>query len=110
MVKAANAAPQLPEGAQRLSTEGTKKLVAAGEATALNYGEMAATMKAGAERADAEDMANGAPADSIGLTAYSYVLQGEDGEGARNVTRGLSAAAVFGAAGLLFLLRRRFSL
>ena len=95
------------DGAQKLSDQGTKKLVQAGELTAQNYGEMYATMTAGAKRAEAENMAFGAPTDAIGLTAYSYVIQGDDGEGSRNLTRGLGGLAILGAGGGVFALRRR---
>ena len=107
LVTAANAAPALPEGAQRLSDEGTKKLIAAGESTTSEYGELVSVIKAGAERGSAEKMAFGAPEDAVGLTAYSYIIQGEDGESGRNLTRALGGLAVFGAAGGMFLLRRR---
>ncbi len=106
--KAAAAAPQLPDGAQRLSDEGTKKLVEAGVTTAQNYGELYATMTAGAARAQTEDMALGAPEDSIGLTAYSYVIQGDDGEGGRNFGRAAGGLLLLAAGGGLFFLRRRF--
>ena len=105
---AVDGAPQLVDGSQRLSTEGTKKLVAAGESTAQNYGEMVAVMDAGAKRAQTEDMAYGAPADAIGLTAYSYILKGDDGEGGRNLARGLGAVVILGAGAGVFALRRRF--
>ena len=105
--QAAGGAPQLVDGAQKLSDQGTKKLVQAGELTAQNYGEMYATMTAGAKRAEAEDMAFGAPTDAIGLTAYSYVIQGDDGEGSRNLVRGLGGLAILGAGGGVFALRRR---
>jgi putative membrane protein len=52
-------------------------------------------------------MAYGAPEDASGLTAYSYIIKGEDGEGGRNMARALGGLAVFGAAGGMFLLRRR---
>ena len=65
-------------------------------------------MTAGAKRAQTEDMAFGAPADAVGLTAYSYVIQGDDGEGGRNLTRGLGGLAILGAGGAVFGLRRRF--
>jgi putative membrane protein len=105
--KAASGAPKLVNGAQRLSDEGTKKLIGAGKGTAQNYGELYATMKAGAERADAEDMAYGAPDDAIGLTAYNYIIKGDDGESGRNLARGLAGLAVLGAGGGVFALRRR---
>jgi putative membrane protein len=108
LTKAAGSAPKLPEGAERLSEEGTKKLVAAGQATAQDYGEKVAVIKAGAERAQAEDMAFGAPSDAVGLTAYSYILQGEDGEGRRNVARAAGGLAMLGAAGGVMFMRRRW--
>jgi putative membrane protein len=108
LTQAADGAPKLVDGAQRLSTEGTKKLVKAGEDTAQNYGQMYATIEAGAERADAEKMAYGAPAGAMGLTAYSFVIQGDDGEGGRNLARGLSGLVLLGAGAGAFALRRRF--
>ncbi len=105
--EAAGGAPQLVDGAQRLSDEGTSKLVDAGESTAQNYGEMYATIAAGAERADSEKMAFGAPEGAIGLTAYSYEIKGDDGEGGRNLARGLGGLAVLAAGAGAFALRRR---
>ena len=84
-----------------------EKLIAAGESTTSEYGELVAVINAGAERGSAEKMAFGAPEDAVGLTAYSYIIQGEDGESSRNLTRALGGLAVFGAAGGMFLLRRR---
>ena len=108
LTKAADGAPKLVDGAQRLSDEGTKKLVEAGEDTAQNYGQMYATISAGAERADAEKMAYGAPEGALGLTAYSFVIQGEEGDTGRNLARGLSGLALLGAGAGAFVLRRRF--
>ena len=105
--KAAAGAPKLRNGAQRLSDEGTSKLVEAGKSTAQNYGEMFAVIEVGAERAQAEKMVYGAPKGAIGLAAYSYEIKGEDGEGGRNMTRGLGGVAVLGAAAAVFALRRR---
>ncbi|VXB69787.1 hypothetical protein [Nocardioides sp. AX2bis] len=105
---AADGAPKLVDGAQRLSDEGTKVLIGKGEDTAKSYGEMYASLVAGAERADTEDMAYGAPAGAEGLTAYSFVLQGEDGAGGRNLGRGLLAGGVAALAGGGLLIRRRF--
>jgi putative membrane protein len=90
-----------------LSDKGTSKLVEAGEDTTQTYGQMYATMRAGAERAQTEDMAYGAPEGAAGLTAYSYVIQGEDGEAGRNWARGLAGMALLGLGGGGFLLRRR---
>jgi putative membrane protein len=103
--KAAEGAPKIRDGAQRLSDEGTSKLVEAGEATAQNYGEMYATITAGAERAQTEKMVYGAPENAIGLAAYSYEIKGEDGAAGRNLTKGLGAMALLGAGA--FALRRR---
>lgn len=105
--KAADGAPALQDGAQRLSDEGTSKLVEAGEATAQNYGELYAVIEAGAERAQAEKMVFGAPEGAFGLAAYSYEIKGEDGEGGRNLTRGLGGLALLGAGAAAFGLRRR---
>ncbi len=52
-------------------------------------------------------MAFGAPSDSIGLTAYSYIIKGENGEGGRNVVRALGALGMLGAAGGVIFMRRR---
>lgn len=105
--EARDGAPQLVDGAQRLSDEGTSVLVGKGEETAQSYGEMVAVMKAGAKRAQSENMAFGAPEGAIGLTAYSYVLQGADGEGSRNLVRGLAGVAILAAGAGVFALRRR---
>lgn len=105
--KAAGSAPKLEDGAQRLSDEGTSKLVEAGQATAQNYGQMHAVILAGAERADNEKMQYGAPEGAIGLAAYSYEIKGEDGEGGRNVARGLGGLAVLAAGAGALLFRRR---
>lgn len=104
--QAADGAPQLVDGAQRLSDEGTKKLVDAGEDTAQNYGELFATIKAGSERAQSENMAYGAPEGAMGLTAYSFVIEGENGEGGRNLARGLTGLAILGAGAGAFAFRR----
>ena len=90
-----------------MSNEGTKKLVVAGEDTTQTYGELYATIAAGAERADAESMAYGAPEGANGLVAYSYILEGEDGRSGRNLGRGLAALGLLGAAGAAIVLRRR---
>ncbi len=105
---AADGAPKLVDGAQRLSDEGTQVLIGKGEETATSYGQMYASLVAGAERADTEDMAYGAPEGAQGLTAYSFVLQGEDGAGARNLGRGLLAGGAAALAGGGLLVRRRF--
>lgn len=109
LVTAADSAPALEDGAQRLSDEGTKKIIAAGQATAADYGEKYAALQAGAERAQTDGMAYGAPEGASGATAYSFELAGAKGEAGSNVGRALGAAAVFGLAGGAVLLRRRLS-
>jgi putative membrane protein len=107
LATAAQGAPKLVDGAQRLSDEGTKKLVEAGEDTAQEYGKQYAQIMAGAERAQDGKMIVGAPEDSVGLAAYSFEIQGEDGEGGRNIARTLGGLALLGAGAGLFALRRR---
>ena len=108
LAEASAGAPQLVDGAERLSAEGTQKLAAAGVDTAQSYGQMAAVIQAGAERADEERMIYGAPEGAMGLTAYSYVLQGEDGASTRNLTRGLLAGGLLALGSGAVFLRRRF--
>ncbi|GAA2744215.1 hypothetical protein GCM10009868_21010 [Terrabacter aerolatus] len=108
LTDAAAGAPALEDGARRLSDEGTKKLVAAGKATAADYGEKYALIEVGARRAKAEGMAYGAPVGAMGATAYSYELAGVDGAGSANAGRAAAALGVFGLAGGSVLLRRRF--
>jgi putative membrane protein len=107
LTTAAGGAPKLVDGAQQLSDQGTQKLIGAGTTTAQSYGELYATMVAGSKRAQTEDMAFGAPKGAAGLTAYSYVIKGDDGEGGRNLARGLGGLALLGAGGGVFALRRR---
>ena len=70
---------------------------------------MYATLVAGADRAQAESMVVGAPDDAIGLAAYTVELEGENGEGNRNLVRGLAGLGLFAAAGATLLLRRRLA-
>ena len=85
------------------------QLVEAGTETAQDYGKLYAILETGADRADNEDMAYGAPVQAMGLTAYSFEIQGADGEGARNWQRGLGALVVMGAGLGLLGLRRRLT-
>ncbi len=105
--QAAEGAPQIKDGAQQLSDQGTKKLIEAGKSTAADYGQKYALIEAGAKRAQTEGMAYGAPADAAGQTAYSYELAGADGEGGRNLGRGLGAAVVLALGAGAGLLRRK---
>ncbi len=106
---ATGGAPQLVDGAQQLASQGMGKLIKAGESTAQDYGQMYAVMQAGAERAHTHSMAFGAPKGAQGLTAYSFTMKGDDGEGGRNWTRGVAALAVLGLGAGAFALRRRLA-
>lgn len=105
--QAAGSATAIPDGADRLSKEGTTKLIAAGVDTAKEYGKLYATVAAGSERAQTDSMAYGAPAQARGLTAYSFEITGEDGEGSRNTLRALGALVIGGLGLGAFALRRR---
>ncbi len=107
LVKAVDGGEALPEGAGRLSAEGTSKLVAAGKSTAADYGLKYAVLVAGAERAKTQGMAYGAPAGAAGSTAYSLEISGANGDGGTDVGRGVGALALFGAGSGLLLFRRR---
>jgi putative membrane protein len=107
LAKAADGAPKLVDGAGRLSKEGTKVIAGKGAETAQTYGELYAVLEAGAHRADTEKMAFGAPEGASGLTAYSFIVKGEDGEAGRNLARGLAGLALLAAGGGVFAFRRR---
>jgi putative membrane protein len=102
-------APKLEDGASKLSEQGTQKLVQAGSDTAVTYGEGYAMLTAGAERAETESMAYGAPEGAQGVTAYTYEIRGEDGESSRNWGRGLAALAIFAAGTGVVMWRRSLS-
>jgi putative membrane protein len=107
--EAADGAPKLVDGAQQLSDEGTKELVSKGEETAQSYGELYATMQAVSTRAQQESMIVGAPEGSIGLAAYSFEIEGENGEDQRNVLRAIVGFLILGAAGGVLAMRRRMA-
>lgn len=107
LVKAADGGKALPAGASKLSAEGTSKLVAAGRSTAADYGLKYAVIVAGAERAQTEGMAYGAPADAAGATAYSLEISGANGDGGTSMGRGVGALALFGTGAGLVMFRRR---
>jgi putative membrane protein len=83
------------------------QLKEAGVDTAVNYGEMYAMIQAGSERAHDGAMAFGAPEGAQGLTAYSFVIKGNDGESSRNWIRTGAAALVLAASGGVLFLRRQ---
>ena len=51
-------------------------------------------------------MAYGAPEGAQALMAYSFVIEGENGEGGRNMARGLAGLALLGAGAGAFAFRR----
>lgn len=106
--KAAKGTTKLPAGANKLSKQGTQKLIGAGQDTTKTYAQNVAIIGASAKRADKDSMAYGAPKDAAGLTAYSYIIEGDDGEGGRNLVRTLGGAGVLAAGGGVLFLRRRF--
>lgn len=107
LAKAADGAPKLVDGAGRLSKEGTKVIAGKGAETAQNYGELYAVLEAGSQRAQTEDMAFGAPEGANGLTAYNFIVKGEDGEDGRNWARGIAGLGLLAAGGGVFAFRRR---
>lgn len=108
-IKAAEGAPKLVDGTQQLSDEGTSQVVVSGQSTAEDFGVKYAVLSAGAERAQTEGMAYGAPDGATGATAYSIEIAGVDGTGASSVGRLILAIVLFaGGIGLATLARRRF--
>jgi putative membrane protein len=107
--KASGGAPKISDGATKLSKKGTQKLVDAGSETTVEFGTKYAALEAGADRAHEDAMAFGAPEGAQGLTAYTYEIRGEDGEGTRNWGRGIAGLAVFGLGAGVYALRRRFA-
>ncbi|MGA7689657.1 MAG: hypothetical protein WCA29_10585, partial [Jiangellales bacterium] len=105
----AEAAPALPQGAERLSAEGTSQLVEAGEETAQGFGERVALVEAAAERTADGGLPYGGPEDAIVAAAYRYDLEAATGRTAQNTGRLVGAAVVAGAAavGAGLLARRR---
>lgn len=110
LADAAEGAPQLVDGTQRLSDEGTSQVVVSGQGTAEDFGVKYAVLSAGAERAQAEGMAYGAPEGAAGATAYSIEIAGADGSGVSSLGRLIAAVVLFaGGIGLATLARRRFA-
>lgn len=109
LVTASEGAPKLVDGTQQLSDEGTSQVVVSGQGTAQDFGVKYAVLSAGAERAQAEGMAYGAPEGATGSTAYSIEIAGVDGTGASSVGRLVLAIVLFAAGiGLATFARRRF--
>jgi len=106
--EAADGAPALPEGADRLSEEGMSQLIDAGNSTAKDYGLKYALIEAGAARA-ADAQPYGSPEGAVALTAYKFEIAGADDTGSKNVTRGIAAVLLLGAAAGAAALRRRIA-
>ena len=109
MITAVDGGQALPAGATKLSVEGTSKLVEAGRTTASDYGLKYATIVAGAQRAQNESMAYGAPANATGTTAYSLEISGANGDSGASVVRGVSGIALLAAGAGLIAYRRRIA-
>lgn len=104
--KAAGSAPALPEGADRLSKEGTSQLIEAGNATASDYGLKYAMIEAGAARAGSAQP-YGSPEGATALAAFKFEISGESGADSANLKRGVAAIVLLAAAGVLATVRRR---
>jgi len=102
-------APKIVDGAKQLDNQGAKKIAAAGQDTAQSYGEMYAELVAEGKRARDGSMAIGAPEGATALTAYQFIVTGDDGQTSRNTQRGLLAGGLLIATGGGLLLRRRFA-
>jgi putative membrane protein len=110
--QAADGVPQIRDGAKQLSTEGTQKLIAAGNSTALDFGEKYAVIQASAERTADGGLPYGAPTNAtVKSAAYSIDIAGASGESSKNTSRGVAALLIgAGAAGAAMILGRRFAL
>jgi putative membrane protein len=106
---AAEAAPALPEGAQRLSAEGTSQLVGAGEDTTQSFGARVALIEAAAERTADGGLPYGGPQGAIVAAAYRYDLSAATGATAQNTGQLVAGLVVGGAAaaGATVLARRK---
>lgn len=105
--QAASGSPALVDGAEALSRRGVVKIVAAGEDTAQQYGQLYASLQAGAQRAHNDGMMFGAPTGAMGLMAYDFEIDGSSSQSSHDAVR-LLLAAVFAGLGLgAFALRRR---
>jgi putative membrane protein len=107
--QASDGAPQIVDGAKQLDNKGAKKIAAAGQDTAQSYGEMYAELVAEGKRARDDSMAVGAPQGASALTAYQFIVTGDDGQDSRNADRGMLAGGLLIATGGGLLLRRRFA-
>ncbi len=106
---AAGSAPALPEGANRLSEEGTKVLQQAGADAAISFGTRVAVLEASAERTADGGLPFGAPEGALAAAAYRYDLNGADGSGAQTTGQIVAGVAIAGAAaaGAGVMARRR---
>ncbi|MGZ5374246.1 MAG: hypothetical protein ACXWXC_09680, partial [Aeromicrobium sp.] len=104
--KAAESAPALPEGAERLSKEGTSKLIEAGDETASDYGLKYALIAAGSDRA-ANALPYGAPEGATGKAAYKFELAASEEAGSANQKRGILAAALLAGVAGIAVARRK---
>jgi putative membrane protein len=109
LTQAAPGATQIEDGAGRLSAEGSSQLIAAGNATALDFGARVAIIEASAERTADGGLPYGAPEDaSAASAAYSYDIAGVGGLPDSDTTRAIVAILILvgAAAGASVLARR----
>jgi putative membrane protein len=106
---AAGSAPAIPEGANRLSKEGTQVLQQAGKDAALSFGTRVAVLEASAERTADGGLPFGAPEGALAAAAYRYDVAGADGQGAQTTGQLVAGVAIAGAAaaGAGVMARRR---
>jgi putative membrane protein len=99
----------MPDGADQLSKQGTKKLVAAGNDTTLDFGERHAVLNAMAEKTKDGGLPFGAPEGATGSAAYSFELAAASHDSSHNLTRGaLAIIALAGGAALSAGIRARW--
>lgn len=107
LAKAKDGGAQIADGTGRLQSEGTSKLVTAGEETTMSFGEKLARMKALDEKAADGALPFGAPAGGTGSAAYSYTLAAQTTEGHDSAVRAMLAVVLLGLTGALATIARR---
>lgn len=107
LTKAKDGGAQIADGTGRLQSEGTSKLVTAGEETTMSFGEKLARMQALDEKAAEGALPFGAPEGATGSAAYSFELAAQTTEGRDAAVRTVLAVALLVLTGLLATVLRR---
>ena len=107
LAKAKDGGAQIADGTGRLQTEGTSKLVEAGEETTMSFGEKLARMKALDAKAADGALPFGAPSGGTGSAAYSYTLAAQTTEGHDSAVRAILAVVLLGLTGAVATIARR---